>query len=208
MRGGGDGNHLMAAKARLDRRDPRLARNSDRAVAVEAGDLVLAGVDVVTKEDRLPGTGEFPRVADDGGSEDRGTLSVLRRGGAGNEQSDCDAGRGPTTPLRHQSRSMANVSCVCGTACGRQNVAPPANGAQAPRLPARAWVIPVAPGTDVSAGSRRRRRRPRPGPGIPSNTTGPRPTRPRRAWPGAAALAGRRRWRIPALRSPSARTSR
>src|SRR3989442_9113741 len=135
------GDHLVAAEARLERRDPRLARNRHRAVAVQAGNLVLTGVNVVAKEDRLPGTGEFPRVANDGSRVGRRSLPVLRRGGAGNEESDCEAGRGPTTPLRHQSRSMANVSCVCGTACGRQNVAPPADRAQAP--PPRAGGVAI-----------------------------------------------------------------
>src|SRR5207244_8300131 len=87
------------------------------AVAVEAGDLVLAGVDVVAKEERLTGTGEFPRVGDDASCGGRCRLSVLRRGWAGNGESDGDAGRGPTTPLPHQSRSMANVLFVGGTAC-------------------------------------------------------------------------------------------
>src|SRR5436190_1901563 len=109
---------LVTAEARLHRGDSGLTRHGDRAVTIQAGDLVLAGVDVVTKEDRLTGTGKFPRVGDDASGGGRCGLSVLRRGWAGNEESDSDAGRGPTTPLRHQSRSMANVLFVGGTACG------------------------------------------------------------------------------------------
>src|SRR5207247_5467355 len=100
---------LVAAEARLDRGDPGLTRDGDGAVTVEAGDLVLAGVDVVAKEDRLTGTGEFPRVGDDASCGGRCRVWALRRGWAGNEESDSDAGRGPTTPLLHQSRTMANV---------------------------------------------------------------------------------------------------
>src|SRR6266571_3694435 len=112
----GAADHLMTAEAGLHRGDPRLARDGHRAVTVQAGDLVLTGVDVVTEEDGLAGTGEFPRVGDDASCGGRCRLSVLRRGWAGNEESDSDAGRGPTTPLRHQSRSMANVLFVGGTA--------------------------------------------------------------------------------------------
>src|SRR5207237_9975065 len=116
--GVGAADDLVAAEAGLDRWDSGLTRDGDGAVTVEAGDLVLAGVDVMAKEDRLTGTGEFPRVGDDASWGGRCRLSVLRRGWAGYEESDSDAGRGPTTPLRHQSRSMANVLFVRGSACG------------------------------------------------------------------------------------------
>src|SRR5207237_9854940 len=66
VRLGGSADHLMTAEAGLHRRDPRLARDGHRIVTVQAGDLILAGVDVVTEEDRLAGTLEPPRVADDG----------------------------------------------------------------------------------------------------------------------------------------------
>jgi hypothetical protein len=69
-------------------------------------------MNVVAEEDRLTGTGELPRVGDDASGGGRYGWSTLRRGWAGNEESDSDAGRGPTTPLRHQSRSMANVLFV------------------------------------------------------------------------------------------------
>src|SRR3989441_9905149 len=104
------GDHLVAAEARLERRDPRLARNRHRAVAVQAGNLVLTGVNVVAKEDRLPGTGEFPRVANDGSRVGRRSLPVLRRGGGRQEESDREGGPGPTTPPPPQSRSQGEVS--------------------------------------------------------------------------------------------------
>src|SRR2546427_8129855 len=44
-------DHLMTAEAGLYRWDPGLARDGHRAVAVQAGDLILAGVNVVTKEE-------------------------------------------------------------------------------------------------------------------------------------------------------------
>src|SRR5207244_13574284 len=59
-------DHLMASEAGLHRRDSRLARDRPRAVTVEAGDLILPGMDVVTKKNWLAGTLELPRVADDG----------------------------------------------------------------------------------------------------------------------------------------------
>src|SRR5437773_900546 len=59
-------DHLMASEAGLHRRDSRLARDRHRAVTVEAGDLILPGMDVVTKKNWLAGTLELPRVADDG----------------------------------------------------------------------------------------------------------------------------------------------
>src|SRR6266511_375614 len=51
-------DQLMTTDARLQRRNPRLARDGDGRVAVQAGNLILAGVDVVTKEDRLAVTGQ------------------------------------------------------------------------------------------------------------------------------------------------------
>src|SRR2546426_12528912 len=59
-------DHLVASEARLERRNPGLARDGHCAVTVQAGDPVLTGVDVVTKEDWLTGTRQPPRVADDG----------------------------------------------------------------------------------------------------------------------------------------------
>src|SRR5467141_2173246 len=52
MRRRGSADQLMASDAGLQRRDARLARNRRRVVAVHAGDLILAGMDVVTEEDR------------------------------------------------------------------------------------------------------------------------------------------------------------
>src|ERR1051325_6229229 len=56
---------LMAAEAGAQRRNPRLARDRRGVVAVHAGDAVLPGVDIVTKEDRLAGTRKVRRVGDD-----------------------------------------------------------------------------------------------------------------------------------------------
>src|SRR5947209_2500912 len=61
----GAADHLMTAEAGLHRGDPRLARDGHRAVTVQARDLILTGVDVVTEEDGLAGTLQPPRVADD-----------------------------------------------------------------------------------------------------------------------------------------------
>src|SRR6266545_1861071 len=58
VRGCGTADQLMATDAGLQRGNPRLARHRHRGVAIQAGDLILAGVDVVTKEDRLTGTAE------------------------------------------------------------------------------------------------------------------------------------------------------
>src|SRR6266550_4463640 len=49
----GAADQLMAADARLQGRDARLARNRRRVVTVHARDLVLAGMDVVAEKDRL-----------------------------------------------------------------------------------------------------------------------------------------------------------
>src|SRR5439155_11306831 len=49
-------DQLVTTETCLEGRDARLARDRHRVVAVQAGDLVLAGVDVVTEEDRLAGT--------------------------------------------------------------------------------------------------------------------------------------------------------
>src|SRR5436853_6386755 len=66
VRLGGSADHLMTTEAGLHRRDPRLARDGHRIVTVQAGDLILAGVDVVTEEDRLARPVEPPRVAGGG----------------------------------------------------------------------------------------------------------------------------------------------
>src|SRR5438876_645585 len=108
----GSADHLMTTEAGLHRRDPRLARDGHRIVTVQAGDLILAGVDVVTEEDRLAGTLEPPRVADDGSLVAWSGLTGLCRGREGNQQGDRHAGPDVTTPLRHPKAPMANVS-VC-----------------------------------------------------------------------------------------------
>src|SRR5882762_11874061 len=132
MRGRRAADHLMTAEAGLHRGDPRLARDGHRTVTVQAGDLILTSVDVVTEEDGLAGTFEPPRVADDGSLVARRRLTGLRRGREGDRQCDRDAGPDPPTPLRHPERSMANgIGLCCETACGRRNVAPALNGAQA-----------------------------------------------------------------------------
>src|SRR5207302_586335 len=107
MRGRRTGDHLVTAETRLDRWDPGLTRDGDGAVTIEAGDLVLAGVDVVAKEDWLTGTGEVPRVGDDASGGGRCRLSVLRRGWAGNEESDSDAGRGELALLELRQHERA-----------------------------------------------------------------------------------------------------
>src|SRR6266705_999538 len=147
-------DHLVTAEARLERRNPRLARDRHGAVTIEAGNLVLTGVDVVAEEDGLPGAFEPPRVADDGSFVGWSWLTGLCRGRDGDRQCDRDAppDPDPTTPLRHQSRSMANVSFVCGTARGRRNVAPATNDAQArSRGTAAPCPTPGAPETGASA---------------------------------------------------------
>src|SRR5947207_2142176 len=60
-------DQLVAAHAGLERRNPRFARNRGRVVAIHARDLVLPGMNVVTKEDRLARSLETAGVADDGG---------------------------------------------------------------------------------------------------------------------------------------------
>src|SRR5882724_4723654 len=128
----GAADNLMTTEAGLHRGDPRLARDGHGAVTVQAGDLVLTGVDVVTEEDRLAGALQPPRVADDGSLVARRRLTGLCRGRKGDRQCDRDTGPDPPTPLRHPERSMANgIGLCCETACGRRNVAPAPNGAQA-----------------------------------------------------------------------------
>src|SRR5438876_9756549 len=130
----GAADQLMTAEAGLHRGDPRLARDGHRAVTVQAGDLILTGVDVVTEEDGLAGTLQPPRVADDGSLVAGRRLTSLCRGRESDQQCDRDAppGPDPTTPLRHPEHSMANgIGLCCETACGRRNVAPAINGAQA-----------------------------------------------------------------------------
>ena len=65
VRGGGTPDQLVAADAGLQRWNARLARHRHGGVAVHAGNLVLAGVDVVTEENRLARTLEVPGIADD-----------------------------------------------------------------------------------------------------------------------------------------------
>src|SRR5882762_1728636 len=59
------GDQLVAAEAGLQRGDPGFARHCHRRVAVHARDLVLPRVNVVSEENRLAGTLEVPRIADD-----------------------------------------------------------------------------------------------------------------------------------------------
>src|SRR5207245_11336121 len=65
----------------------------------------------------------------------RGAWSItngLCRGRKRDRQCDRETGPDPPIPLRHPERSMANGSGLCcETACGRRNVAPAPNGAQA-----------------------------------------------------------------------------
>src|SRR5215218_5731249 len=56
-------DHQMAAHARLERGNPRFRRNRDGVVAVLALDLVLPGMNVVTKEDRLAGAVQTSCIA-------------------------------------------------------------------------------------------------------------------------------------------------
>src|SRR2546429_4154583 len=51
----GPADYLMTAQAGLHRGDPRLARDGHRAVAIQTGDLILTGVDVVAEKDGLAG---------------------------------------------------------------------------------------------------------------------------------------------------------
>src|SRR3989454_6714359 len=158
---GGAADDLMTAEAGLYRGDPRLARDGHGVVTVQAGDLVLTGVDVVTKEDGLAGTLEPPRVADDGSLVARRRLTGLCRDREGDQQCDRDAppGPDPPTPLRHPERSMANgIGLCCAEACGRRNVAPARKRTQGLRACKGAVccaltkpVIPVVPGADASA---------------------------------------------------------
>src|SRR2546429_2975033 len=148
----GAADHLMTPEAGLYCGNPRLARDGHRAVTVQAGDLILTGVDVVTEKNGLAGTPEAPRVADDGSFIRGRGLTGLCRGRESDQQCDRDAppGPDPTTPLRHPARSMANgINLCCEIDCGRRNVASVINGAQAPHY---STVIPVVPATDASAG--------------------------------------------------------
>src|SRR5437879_2718636 len=129
----GTADYLMTAEAGLHRGDPRFARDGHRAVAVQTGDLILTGVNVVTKEDGLAGTLQPPRVADDGSLVARRRLTSLCRGRKGDRQCDRDPGPDPPTPLRHPERSMANgIGLCCETVCGRRNVAPARKRTQGP----------------------------------------------------------------------------
>ena len=92
----------MAPEAGLHRGNAGLTRDRDRRMTVEARNPVLPGVDVVPEEDRLAGTIQVSRVADDGSVLGGRGLTGLRRSGKSDCQSDADPGRDPTTPLRHQ----------------------------------------------------------------------------------------------------------
>src|SRR5438874_2128028 len=59
-------DELMAPEAGLHRGNAGLTRDRDRRMTVEARNPVLPGVDVVPEEDRLAGTIQVSRVADDG----------------------------------------------------------------------------------------------------------------------------------------------
>src|SRR5690349_13045898 len=108
---GGPADYLVAAPARLERRDAGLARDRHGAVTVQAGDLILPGVDVVTEEDRLAGTLESPRVVDDGSLVAWSGLIRLCRGrGGGEEQRDRPAGPAAATPLRDPLAPIAHGS--------------------------------------------------------------------------------------------------
>src|SRR2546426_9729189 len=69
---------------------------------------------------------------------------VTRPGrGGGDGHGYRDTHSGPTTPLRHQSRSMANVSCVYGTARGAPECsADGEGGTSAVRGPGRGTAVP------------------------------------------------------------------
>src|SRR5260370_6423259 len=122
MRVGRATDDLMTAEAGLHRGDPRFARDGHRAVAVQAGDLILTGVNVVTKEDGLAGTLQPPRVADDGSLVARRRLTGLCRGRKADRQRDRDPGPDPPTPLRHPEHSMANgIGFWCPTLPRRPN---------------------------------------------------------------------------------------
>src|SRR2546426_10393193 len=95
-------DELVTAEARLHRRDARLARDRHRRVAVHAGDAILARVNVVAKEDRLAGTLEPARVADDARRLGLLRLAGLRGHRAGHDNTHGDPRPGPATPLRHQ----------------------------------------------------------------------------------------------------------
>src|SRR5262245_40016773 len=55
----------VAPHAGLQRRYAGLTRDSDRVVAIHAGDLVVPGMHVVSKEDRLAGTLQAAAISDD-----------------------------------------------------------------------------------------------------------------------------------------------
>src|SRR3989441_5647180 len=138
--GVGAADHLMTAEAGLHRWDPRLARDGHRVVTIQAGDLILTGVDVVTEKDGLAGTLETPRVADDGSFIRGRGLTGLCRGRESDQQCDRDAppGPDPTTPLRHPARSMANgIGLCCETACAVPTWF--ASGAESGRLGGNGW---------------------------------------------------------------------
>src|SRR3989441_3731372 len=79
-------DYLVTAEAGLHGGDPRLARDGHRAVAIQTGDLILAGVDVVAEKDGLAGTLEPPRFADEGGLVAGGGLAGFRPARGGGQQ--------------------------------------------------------------------------------------------------------------------------
>src|SRR5437773_8547655 len=78
MGGRASADQLMAAHASLQRRNPRLAGDGGRVVTVHTRDLILPGMDVVAKEDRLARPLQAAGIGDDGCCVTRGSgLSLL-----------------------------------------------------------------------------------------------------------------------------------
>src|SRR5260370_32585588 len=88
----GAADQLATPQARLQRWQSGLTGDGRRVVAVHARDLVLAGMDVVAKEDRLARTLERSGVVDDGRLVTRGSRFRLQCGrhckGRGKNQPD------------------------------------------------------------------------------------------------------------------------
>src|SRR5437660_6864732 len=95
MRRRGAADDLMTPEARLQRWQTRLTGDGRRGMAVHAWDLILAGVDVVAKKDRLPRTLERSGVADN-----RCAISLGRRLGLLAEQ-DRRRQEGGENPQHH-----------------------------------------------------------------------------------------------------------
>ena len=120
-------------------------------MAIQAGNLVLAGADVVAEENRLPGTGEFPRIADDGGVEALLTLpgpgSPASLGGSKNLVLDEDIAP-PSIVIRGAGDSGAGGQVRQFIWQRQRRTAhKPGVGARHCRAP-----TPVVPGTDASTG--------------------------------------------------------